>query len=128
MNVVQAMNVISYEDYMDAKSILDGIGSKYSISGSINCERMNEVNPHTKWARKIMILSDIVALAKAGYSPKQVKELLEMVETSPKVKEADLKDVVDKKEKEPEVKKPEVETKVDTEDPIAQLVNILKEE
>lgn len=75
-----------------------------------------------------MILSDIVALAKAGYSPKQVKELLEMVETSPKVKEADLKDVVDKKEKETEVKKPEVETKVDTDDPIAQLVNILKEE
>ena len=70
-----------------------------------------------------MILSDIVALAKAGYSPKQVKELLEMVETSPKVKEADLEDVVDKKEKEPEV-----EPKVDTDDPIAQLVNILKEE
>ena len=74
-----------------------------------------------------MILSDIVSLAKAGYSPKQVKELLEMVETSPKVKETDLKDVVDKKEKEPEVET-EVETEVDTEDPITQLVNILKEE
>lgn len=75
-----------------------------------------------------MILSDIVALAKAGYTPKQVKELLEMVETSPKVKEADVNDVVDKKDKEPEVKTPEVEPKVDTDDPIAQLVNILKEE
>lgn len=74
-----------------------------------------------------MILSDIVALAKAGYTPKQVKELLEMVETSPKVKEADLKDVVDKKEKEPEVK-PEEKPEVKTDDPIAQLVNILKEE
>lgn len=66
MNVVQAMNVISYEDYMDAKSILDGIGSKYSISGSINCERMNEVNPHTKWARKIMILSNIYGVFNKG--------------------------------------------------------------
>ena len=75
-----------------------------------------------------MILSDIVALAKAGYSPKQVKELLEMVETAPAIKEAKVEDVVDKKEKEPEVKKPEVEPKVDTDDPIAQLVNILKEE
>ena len=27
-----------------------------------------------------MILQDIVALAKAGYTPKQVKELLEMVD------------------------------------------------
>lgn len=68
MNVVQAMNVVSYEDYMDAKSILDGIGSKYSISGSINCERMNEVNPHTKWARKIMILSDIYGVFNKGTS------------------------------------------------------------
>lgn len=75
-----------------------------------------------------MNLSDIVALAKAGYTPKQVKELLEMVETSPTIKEAKVEDVVDKNKKEPEVKKPEVETKVDTEDPITQLINILKEE
>lgn len=68
MNVVQAMNVISYEDYMDAKSILDGVGSKYSISGSINCERMNEVNPHTKWAKKIMLLSDIYGVFNKGIS------------------------------------------------------------
>lgn len=73
-----------------------------------------------------MNLSDIVALAKAGYTPKQVKELLEMVETSPKVKDADVKDVVDKKE--PEVKTPEADTKDETEDPITKLVNILKEE
>lgn len=73
-----------------------------------------------------MNLTDIVALAKAGYTPKQVKELLEMVETSPKVAEAKVEDVVDKKE--PEVKKPEVEPKAETEDPIKTLINILKEE
>lgn len=74
-----------------------------------------------------MNLSDIVALAKAGYTPKQVKELLEMVETSPAVKEAKVEDVVDKKEKEPEVK-PEEKPEAKTDDPIAQLINILKEE
>ena len=37
-----------------------------------------------------MIFADLVTLAKAGWSPKQVKELLEMCETSPKVKEAEL--------------------------------------
>ena len=56
------------KDYMDAKSILDGVGSKYSISGSINCERMNEVNPHTKWAKKIMLLSDIYGVFNKGIS------------------------------------------------------------
>ena len=78
-----------------------------------------------------MILSDIVALAKAGYTPKQVKELLEMVETSPKVKEATKEEVLDKKEEkqqETEVKKSEADTKTETDDPIAELVKILKEE
>lgn len=35
-----------------------------------------------------MKIDDIITLAKAGYTPKQVKELLEWVETSPKVQEA----------------------------------------
>lgn len=35
-----------------------------------------------------MKIEDIITLAKAGYTPKQVKELLEFVETSPKVQEA----------------------------------------
>lgn len=34
-----------------------------------------------------MKLSDIIELAKAGYTPKDVKMLLEYVETSPKVQE-----------------------------------------
>lgn len=41
-------------------------------------------------------IGDLVSLAKAGWTPHQVKEVLEMIETSPKVKEAapeDLKPV-----------------------------------
>lgn len=76
-----------------------------------------------------MNLSDLVALAKAGYTPKQVKELLEMVETSPKVKEADKDDVLDKKkDTEPEPKKAENENKPEDEDPVKTLIDILKEE
>lgn len=70
-----------------------------------------------------MIFSDIVALAKAGYSPKQVKELLEMVETSPKVKETKVEEVTKPKETETKTKE---ETK--EEDPIQSLIDILKEE
>lgn len=77
-----------------------------------------------------MIFQDIVALAKAGWTPKQIKEVLEMVETSPKVADAKVDDVVDKKPSEEEAKKPEVEPKAEAEptDDIATLVNILKEE
>lgn len=45
-----------------------------------------------------MKLEDIITLAKAGYTPKQVKELLEWVETSPKVKETKVEDVQQKQE------------------------------
>lgn len=37
-----------------------------------------------------MIFSDIVALAKAGWTPKDIKEIMEIVETSPKAKETEL--------------------------------------
>lgn len=46
-------------------------------------------------------LDDLVSLAKAGWTPHQVKEVLEMLETSPKVQEAapeDLKPVEIKEE------------------------------
>ena len=71
-------------------------------------------------------LQDLVTLAKAGWTPKQTKEILEMIETSPRVKEAEpekLKDVEINKEEEPIVK-PE---KVEEVDPLEQLKNILEE-
>lgn len=46
-------------------------------------------------------IGDLVSLAKAGWTPHQVKEVLEMIETSPKVQEAapeDLKPVEIKEE------------------------------
>ena len=71
-------------------------------------------------------LQDLVTLAKAGWTPKQTKEILELIETSPKVKEAEpekLKDVDINKEEEP-IAKPE---KVEEVDPLEQLKNILEE-
>ncbi len=75
-----------------------------------------------------MKISDIVALAKAGYTPKDVLKLIEMVETSPEVQkaEAEVKEdgEVEIKKEEPEVK-PEVP---EEKDDIDLLVNLLKEE
>lgn len=71
-------------------------------------------------------LQDLVTLAKAGWTPKQTKEILEMIETSPRVKEAEpekLKDVEINKEEEP-IAKP---GKVEEVDPLEQLKNILEE-
>lgn len=75
-----------------------------------------------------MNLTDIVALAKAGYTPKQVKELLEMVETSPAVKNATVEETI----KQPEIPVAETVEKVSKqdceEDPVKTLIDILKGE
>lgn len=80
-------------------------------------------------------LSDLVALAKAGYGPKQVKELIEVFQTDPKVKDAKIEN--DGKG-EPEIKKedPKPEGKNDNpkpaeggkEDDIAELIKLIKED
>lgn len=49
-----------------------------------------------------MILTDIIALAKAGYSPKDVKDLIALSEPTPQAPESP--------DPEPEEKKPEPET------------------
>lgn len=52
-----------------------------------------------------MKFSDIVDLARAGYSPKDVKELLELTETDPKTKETPAPEIPKEpdKPKEPEL-------------------------
>jgi len=75
-----------------------------------------------------MKISDIVALAKAGYTPKDVMKLLEVVETSPEVKKTE---AVVKDDGEVEIKKeePKVEPEAPKEqDDIDLLVNLLKED
>lgn len=66
MNIVQAMSIITYEDYMDAKKILQNVNSKFAVSGSVYSERMNEVNPHLLWSEKIMKLSEVYGVLNEG--------------------------------------------------------------
>jgi len=81
-----------------------------------------------------MKISDIVALAKAGYKPADVLKLLEVVETSPEVKKVEA--VVDPNNGDVEIKKQDGATPApekkeqgdDGEDDIQKLVNLLKEE
>lgn len=72
LKIVQAMNIISYVDYMDAKNIIENVNSKYSVSAGFSSERMNEVNPHLKWAKKIMILAEIYGVFKEGTTANEV--------------------------------------------------------
>lgn len=80
-----------------------------------------------------MKISDIVALAKAGYKPADVLKLLEMVETSPDVKEvkaeiSDKGDVEIKKKADDKPEGTEKKEEAPEDDDITKLVNLLKEE
>ena len=78
-----------------------------------------------------MKISDIVTLAKAGYKPSDVLKLLEMVETSPEVKEvkAEISDKGDVEIKKGDDKPEGTEKKEEApeDDDITKLVNLLKE-
>ena len=60
-----------------------------------------------------MILTDIIALAKAGYSPKDIKDLIALAEPTPQAPEA--ADPEPEKKQEPDAKDPEPEKKLDPE-------------
>lgn len=73
-------------------------------------------------------LSDLVTLAKAGWTPKATKEVLEMLETSPKIQEAapeDLTKVEIKSEEVPPTTPTAVEQEAD--DAIETLKKLLQD-
>lgn len=76
-------------------------------------------------------LSDLVTLAKAGWNPKEVKEVLEMFQTIPEAKEAEIKSDGDKAEIKKKDETPSPDEKPEDEsqdDAIAKLKELLKEE
>lgn len=54
--LVNSMLVVSREEYSDALSILDG-GTDGAIASTYR-NKMNEIKPHTAWAKKIMLRAD----------------------------------------------------------------------
>lgn len=75
-------------------------------------------------------IGDLVSLAKAGWTPHQVKEVLEMIETSPKVKEAapeDLKPVEIKEEPKAEEPIGVIKDSADGDDALETLKKLIQE-
>ncbi|MBO3443380.1 HpcH/HpaI aldolase/citrate lyase family protein [Clostridium sp. CCUG 7971] len=64
--LVQALCTVKYEDYIDAETILSSVGGKFGVNKGACGGRMNEINPHLLWAKKIMILSQIYGVLNEG--------------------------------------------------------------
>ncbi|HWJ80531.1 MAG TPA: HpcH/HpaI aldolase/citrate lyase family protein [Niallia sp.] len=56
---VQALNVVSYEEYLDAKNIVDSNNGEIGVMKSSFSNKMNEIKPHYYWAQKILLKSKV---------------------------------------------------------------------
>ncbi|OCA88749.1 HpcH/HpaI aldolase/citrate lyase family protein [Pseudobacillus wudalianchiensis] len=56
---VQAMHVVSKEEYVDALSIVQQANGQKGVFKSEFQNKMNEIKPHLKWAEKTLMKSDI---------------------------------------------------------------------
>ncbi|MCM3566877.1 HpcH/HpaI aldolase/citrate lyase family protein [Neobacillus mesonae] len=68
IKVVQALNVVSYEEYIDAQSIIQAAAGEEGVIKSEFSNKMNEIKPHLYWAEKIMLKSQLYGVLHEQYS------------------------------------------------------------
>ncbi|MGP1909517.1 HpcH/HpaI aldolase/citrate lyase family protein [Metabacillus sp. JX24] len=59
IKIVNALNAVTREEYLDASSILDQAQSYNGVIRSEFSNKMNEIKPHYNWARKIILKSKL---------------------------------------------------------------------
>jgi citrate lyase beta subunit len=59
IKAVQALNVVSNEEYIDACEIVDAAGGELGVKKSNFDNKMNEIKPHYFWAKKIILKSQV---------------------------------------------------------------------
>jgi citrate lyase beta subunit len=65
--VVNALSVVSHEEHRDAADVL-GAGRAGGVLTSVHRNKMNEVRPHTAWARDTMLRARVFGVAADGVS------------------------------------------------------------
>jgi citrate lyase beta subunit len=56
---VHSMNVVGYEEYLDACAIIEKADAFNGVIRSEFANKMNEIKPHINWAKKIMLKSKV---------------------------------------------------------------------
>ena len=59
IKLVQALHVVTLEDYLDAKAIFEAARTYNGVMKSNYSNKMNEVKPHYNWAHKTLLKSNI---------------------------------------------------------------------
>lgn len=65
---VQALNVVSYEEYLDACNIIESNNGEIGVVKSSFSNKMNEIKPHLYWAQKIILKSKVYGVFHEGFT------------------------------------------------------------
>jgi citrate lyase beta subunit len=66
IKTVQALNAVSYEEYIDAKNIVEDAENHNGVRKSAFANKMNEIKPHYYWAQKILRKSQVYGVLQDG--------------------------------------------------------------
>ncbi|MFP5114998.1 HpcH/HpaI aldolase/citrate lyase family protein [Bacillaceae bacterium C204] len=59
IKVVQALNVVSYEEFIDASNVINAATGEIGVMKSNFANKMNEIKPHYYWAKKTILKSQL---------------------------------------------------------------------
>lgn len=65
---VQALNTVTYEEYLDAQSIISQANGEIGVMKSAFQNKMNEIKPHYYWAQKVLLKSEIYGVLNEEYT------------------------------------------------------------
>jgi citrate lyase beta subunit len=68
INAVQALNVVHFEEYLDALAIIEAATGEKGVMKSTFSNKMNEIKPHYYWAKKIMLKSQLYGVLNEEYT------------------------------------------------------------
>jgi citrate lyase beta subunit len=68
IKVVQALNVVTYEEYVDALNIVESATGAFGVRKSQFSNKMNEIKPHYYWAQRMLLKSEVYGVLNEEYS------------------------------------------------------------
>lgn len=68
IKAVQAMYVVTYEDYLDAQRIIELADGQIGVQKSMGGNKMNEMKPHLLWAQRTIKRAEAFGVFKETYS------------------------------------------------------------
>jgi citrate lyase beta subunit len=68
IKTVQALNVVTYEEYVDALNIVESATGEYGVKKSQFLNKMNEIKPHYYWAKRMLLKSEVYGVLNEEYS------------------------------------------------------------